>query len=79
MQEQEIYSALNEIFRDVLDEESITLLPDTTADDIEDWNSLSHIQLVSEIEKHFYIRFSSREIMMWRNVGEMVQTILSRV
>ncbi len=79
MQEQEIYSALNEIFRDVLDEESITLLPDTTADDIEDWNSLSHIQLVSEIEKHFNIRFSSREIMMWRNVGEMVQTILSRV
>lgn len=79
MQEQEIYSALNEIFRDVLDEESITLSPDTTADDIEDWNSLSHIQLVSEIEKHFNIRFSSREIMMWRNVGEMVQTILSRV
>ena len=79
MQEQEIYSALNEIFRDVLDEESITLLPDTTADDIEEWNSLSHIQLVSEIEKHFNIRFSSREIMMWRNVGEMVQTILSRV
>ena len=75
MQEQEIYSALNEIFRD----ESITLLPDTTADDIEEWNSLSHIQLVSEIEKHFNIRFSSREIMMWRNVGEMVQTILSRV
>ena len=79
MQEQDIYTALNEIFSDVLDEENIDLRPETTADDIEEWNSLSHIELVSAIEQHFGIRFTSREIMMWRNVGEMVATILERL
>ena len=66
---------VQEIFRDVLDNEDIVLDMQTTADDIEEWDSLSHIQL---IEKEFKIKFTSREILSWNNVGEMIEAILHK-
>ena len=66
---------LNEIFIDVLDNKAIRLSPATTARDIAEWDSLSHIQLVVAIEKHFHIRFNSSEIQSWKNVGEMARSI----
>ena len=75
----EIFEKLNEIFIDVLDLDECKLTDDTSANDIEEWDSLSHIQLIVAIEKAFKIKFTSLEIMKWKNVGEMVNSILEKV
>lgn len=79
MERQEIYSKVTEIFKDVLDLEDIELTDETTADDVEEWDSLSHIQLVVAIEKAFGVKFTSGEILRWKNVGEMIATIIKKV
>ena len=76
MNREEIFSKLNEIFTDVLDlEDEVELTDETSANDIEEWDSLSHIQLIVAIEESFGIKFTSLEIMKWRNVGEMVNSM----
>lgn len=69
---------VTEIFRDILDEDDLTLLPETTADDVEAWDSLTHVQLMVAIEKRFGIKFTSREISGFRNVGELLAAIESK-
>jgi acyl carrier protein len=66
------------IFRDVLDNDDIELKEETTAADIEDWDSLTHILLISEIEKKFSIKFTSTEITRFQNVGELANSVLSK-
>lgn len=78
MERTEIFNKLNEIFRDVLDNEDIELADATTAADIEEWDSLSHIQLIVAIEKAFGVKFTSLEIMKWKNVGEMVDSLMAK-
>lgn len=78
MERNEIYAELNEIFMDVLDLDEVELSDATSADDIDEWDSLSHIQLIVAIEKAFKIKFTSKEIMSWKNVGEMVDCILAK-
>jgi acyl carrier protein len=78
MERSEIYDKLNEIFRDVLDNDEIELTDASKADDIEEWTSLTHIQLIVEIEKAFNLRFTSEEILEWNNVGEMVDSIMAK-
>ena len=75
MKRQEIFEQLNEIFIDVLDLDECNLTDETSANDIEEWDSLSHIQLIVAIEKKFKFKFSSLEIMKWNNVGEMVNSL----
>jgi len=75
MERTEILEKLNEIYRDTLDNEDITIEDETTADDIEEWDSLSHIQLIVAIERAFGIKFTSKEILRWNNVGEMINSI----
>lgn len=75
MERKEIFEKLNEIFCDVLDLDGVELTDLTSADDIEEWDSLSHIQLIVAIEKKFNIKFTSLEIMKWANVGEMVTSM----
>ena len=62
----------------MLDNEDLVLTMTTTASDVEDWDSLTHIQLIVAIEKHFGIKFTSKEILSWANVGEMVDCIASK-
>ena len=76
MERTEIYDKLNEVFCDVFDLDEVQLTDSTSADDIEEWDSLSHIQLVVTVEKTFGIKFTSHEIMKWKNVGEMVDSII---
>lgn len=78
MGKNEILAEVQDIFRDVLDNEDIELANETVADDIEEWDSLSHIQLIVAIEKHFKVKFTSKEILGWKNVGEMVDCIAAK-
>lgn len=74
MTRQEIFEKLNEVFSDVFDEE-IVVTEDTTAADIADWDSLTHITLISEVEDAFGIKFSMNVVLSMKNVGEMADII----
>lgn len=78
MERNELLIQLQELFRDVLDDENIVLTEITTANDVDGWGSLTHIQLVVAIEKQLKIRFKSKEILSWKNIGEMMDSILSK-
>lgn len=75
MDREEILKQLNDIFVDTLDNEEVVIEESTQASDVDDWDSLTHIMLVVAIEKHFKIKFSSKEILSWKNVGEMMDCI----
>jgi acyl carrier protein len=79
MEREEILKKVNDIFIDILDNEEVKLSSSTTADDVEGWDSLTHIQLVVAIEKQFRIRFTSKEIQSWKNIGEMTDCIVAKV
>lgn len=79
MEQNDILQTVTAVFRDVLDNDDITLTRQTTAMDVEDWDSLNHIQLVVALERHFNIRFSSQEILRWKNVGEMLDSISAKL
>lgn len=79
MTREAIYDKLNEIFRDVFDDESITVCETTTADDIEDWDSLEHINLVAAVEQAFGMKFTMGQVVTMKNVGEMVDIIMDKV
>ncbi len=78
MDRQEIIKRLNEVFRDVFDDENIVVDAETTADDIEDWDSIEHINLISAVEGEFKIRFTMGEVSGMKNVGEMIEIIAQR-
>lgn len=78
MNKNEVLSKVQEIFRDVLDNEEIELTFDTVADDVEEWDSLSHIQLIVAIEKYFDLKFTAKEIMEWNTVGDMINRIVGK-
>lgn len=79
MSREEVYEALNEVFQDVFDDEDIQVNDATTAADIEDWDSLEHINLVVAVEKKFKIKFNMGEVNAFKNVGEMVDIIMTRI
>jgi acyl carrier protein len=78
MDRNEILKQLNDIFIEVLDHEEIVISESTTAADVEEWDSLNHIMLVVEIENHFEIKFKSNAILSWKNVGQMMDTIIEK-
>ncbi|MBQ9384647.1 MAG: acyl carrier protein [Ruminiclostridium sp.] len=73
-----IYDRLNRLFRDFFDDEDIEIDADTTADDIDDWDSLNHITLMSAVEQEFGVRFTMGEVSGMKNVGEMADIIKAR-
>lgn len=78
MTREEAFRALNEVFQDVFDDDTITVTDATTAADIEDWDSLEHINLIVAVEKKFGIKFTMGEVSGMKNVGEMMDIILGR-
>ena len=79
MTREEIFDKLNEVFQDVFDDEDIVVNDNTTADDIEDRDSLEHINLIVAVERAFGIKFTMGETTSMKNVGAMVDIIASRV
>ncbi|MBD5081782.1 MAG: acyl carrier protein [Ruminococcaceae bacterium] len=75
---EEIFERLNGVFRDVFDDDSISVNEETTAEDIEDWDSLNHITLIDAVESEFGMRFTMGEVSGMKNVGEMAQIIKER-
>jgi len=75
MSREEIRAKVTEIFHSVFDDESIEITDSTTADDIEAWDSLTHITLINEVEIAFDYRFSMKEVLDMANVGEMLNIL----
>lgn len=79
MSREEVFEKLNEVFRDVFDDDEITVTDTTTADDIEDWDSLEHINLLAAVEQEFGMKFNMGQVVSMKNVGEMADIILSQI
>ncbi len=75
MNRDEIQKRASEVFRDVFDDESIVITDATTAADIEDWDSLTHITLMSEIEAAFDIKIAMKDVLSMKNVGELLDVL----
>ena len=73
-----VIDRLEDVFRDVFDDDSIVISERTTAADIEDWDSLEHINLIAAVEKEFGLRFTMKEVSGMKNVGEMIDIICAR-
>lgn len=75
MERKDILARIQDVFREELELDDLLLADETTADDVEEWDSLSHIQLVVALEKEFGLKFTSREILSWDNIGDLVDCI----
>lgn len=78
MSREQVRVKLTEVFQDVFDDDSIELTDATSAKDIEDWDSLEHINLIAAVEKAFRMRFTMREVSGMKNVGEMLDILMER-
>jgi acyl carrier protein len=75
MEKIQVYNKLTAVFREVFDEDELNVTPQTTADDVDGWDSLSHIRLVLAVSKAFGVKFSASEIGNLKNVGEFADLI----
>ncbi|MCD7959411.1 MAG: acyl carrier protein [Ruminococcus sp.] len=78
MTHDEVMAKLNEIFQDVFDDDTITVYDDTTTDDIDDWDSLEHINLIEVVEHEFDMKFRMQEVSDMKDVGEMADIVVER-
>ena len=79
MKKEEILSTIQNIFVNILDMDDLVINFNTNSDDIDEWDSLTHIQLIVAIEKSFQIKFTSKEIHEWKDVGEMIDSIIPKI
>jgi len=70
---------LNGVFRQVFEDDAIQIADNTTADDIEGWDSLSHVNLITTVEAKFTIRFTQKELLRQRNVGDLIADIERKI
>ncbi|MBP5385314.1 MAG: acyl carrier protein [Lachnospiraceae bacterium] len=75
MSREEIFLKVQDIFRDVFDDEDLTIRDTTNSDEIDDWDSLEHISLIVSMEKEFSMKFDIKEVNKLENVGEMIDLI----
>ena len=75
----DVMNELLSVFRDVFDDEEMTIFPEMTAADYEDWDSLAQIQLIVAVERKFNIKFSTDEVLLLKNVGEFAALMESKI
>lgn len=75
----EILDQINAIFRRVFENDSLQIQMETSADDVDEWDSLNHTVMIVEVEKHFNIKFKLKEVLSFQNVGDMVNIIHGKV
>jgi acyl carrier protein len=78
LNQEEVVDRLNYIFRDIFDDDHISVTGDTTAADIDGWDSLAHITLILGVEREFRIKMSAAEVGSLKNVGQMIDLIVAR-
>lgn len=76
MDREEVLRTLTEIAIDVFDVDDLELTDETTADDVEEWDSLTHLSLINEVEMEYGFKFTMAEIQQLKNVGDLVDTII---
>lgn len=76
---EQVLGEVNQVVCDVLNNDSIKLQYETKANEVKDWDSLNHIQIVVAVEKHFGIRFNFAELQKFKNVGEMCDNIATKL
>ena len=79
MTDLEIYDQLTVVFRQVLEDDTIVLTPETTADDVDGWDSMNHIFIVVELEKRFGVKFQAAEMEELKNVGELATLVKQKL
>ncbi|MBO4903118.1 MAG: acyl carrier protein [Lachnospiraceae bacterium] len=79
MSREEVFEKVQEIFRDVFDDETLTISDQTNSDEIDDWDSLEHISLIVSMEKEFSMKFDIKEVNLLENVGEMIDLIIRKM
>lgn len=79
MNNQEILNKVSETLKNIFDDQSLVIQENTSADDIDEWDSLTHIQIVAELENVFQIKFALGELMGLQNVGDMVNLIQNKI
>jgi acyl carrier protein len=75
----EILAEVQAVFSRVLVKPALVLTPATTASDVPEWDSFNHIVLIGEVEQHFGVRFSLKDVMRFRNVGDMCAVIEAKL
>jgi acyl carrier protein len=78
MTSEQIFNRLTEVFRDVFDDGRIVINPNTTARDVDGWNSLANIRLMIAVEEEFHIKFDVGEFQEFRKVGDLAATVAKR-
>ncbi len=76
MTREEVFERLNKVFQDVFDDETIVVNDNTTSEDIDDWDSFEHINLIVAVEEEFSIKIPMGKVVTMKNVGEMADIIL---
>jgi acyl carrier protein len=79
MDRTEVLEKVNEIARDVFENDEVVLTDESTANDVEEWDSLTHLSLISDIEEEFKINFTLREISGFNNVGELIDALIRHI
>ncbi len=79
MTREEVLAKVNEVICDVLDDEDITVTEATVSDDVEGWDSLTHITIVGSVEAEFDIKFAMKDVAGMKNVGHMVDLIMEQL
>ena len=75
----ELLDRLNEIFCEVFDDDDIKITPEMTANDVDGWDSLSHVNLITAVEAKFNIRFKQKELLTFKNVGDLLKGIEGKI
>ena len=78
MERNEILNGIQELLAEIIDNEDLTLTETSAPADVEDWDSLAHFNLVMELQKEYGVKFGAAEIQGWKNVGDIITSIISK-